>query len=98
MISVGNVTSSNQDRILGPSPFGSRPTVGPRSIGPTWPFHVFPLNPIVNKSCNIECCGNKMHQIVANMNVDILICTTQTKSDVKDNYIRLASFILDMGH
>ena len=22
--------------------------------------HIFPLNPIVNKSCNIECCGNKM--------------------------------------
>ena len=28
---------------------------------------VFPLNPIVNKSCKIECCGNKMHQIVQNM-------------------------------
>ena len=21
--------------------------------------------PVVNKSCNIECCGNKLHQIVA---------------------------------
>ena len=27
----------------------------------------FPLNPIVNKSCNIECCGNKIRQTVANM-------------------------------
>ena len=26
-----------------------------------------PLNPIVNKSCNIELCFNKMHQIVPNM-------------------------------
>ena len=26
-----------------------------------------PFNPIVNKSCQIECCGNKMHQIVQNM-------------------------------
>ena len=31
------------------------------------PLDVFPLNPIVNKSHNIECCGNKMTQIVANM-------------------------------
>ena len=31
--------------------------------------HVFPLNPIVNmnKSCNLQCSGNKMHWIVANM-------------------------------
>ena len=27
----------------------------------------FPLNPIVNKSYKIECCGNKMHKIVQNM-------------------------------
>ena len=26
----------------------------------------FPLNPIVNKSCKIECCGNKMNQIIQN--------------------------------
>ena len=25
------------------------------------------LNPIVNKSCNTERCGNKMHQIITNM-------------------------------
>ena len=25
------------------------------------------LDPMVNKSCNIELCGNKMHQIVAYM-------------------------------
>ena len=31
------------------------------------PVGVFLLNPIVNKCCNIECCGNKMHQIVANL-------------------------------
>ena len=28
---------------------------------------VCPLNAIVNKSCKIECCGNKMHQIIQNM-------------------------------
>ena len=28
---------------------------------------VFPLNSTVNKSCNIECCGNKNHEIIANM-------------------------------
>ena len=28
---------------------------------------VFPLNPIVNKSCKIGCCGNKMYQIIQNM-------------------------------
>ena len=27
---------------------------------------VFQLNPIVNKSCKIKRCGNKMHQIVQN--------------------------------
>ena len=32
-------------------------------------LHVFPLHPIVNLSGNIECFGNKMHQIVANMTV-----------------------------
>ena len=28
---------------------------------------IFPLNPIVTKSCKLECCGNKIHQIFANM-------------------------------
>ena len=28
---------------------------------------VFPLNPIVHKSCNIECSGNKLSRAVANM-------------------------------
>ena len=28
---------------------------------------VFPLNPIVNKSCKIKHCGNKTHQIVQNV-------------------------------
>ena len=31
------------------------------------PPGIFPLNPIVSKSCNIESCGNKMHQIIANL-------------------------------
>ena len=30
---------------------------------------IFPLNPEVNKSCNIECCGNNMDQIIASMTV-----------------------------
>ena len=32
-------------------------------------LHVFPLNHILNmnKSCNLQCSGNKMHWIVANM-------------------------------
>ena len=32
-----------------------------------WTPRFFPLNGMVNKSCRIECCGNKMHQIVQNM-------------------------------
>ena len=38
---------------------------------------------IVNKSCNMECCGNKMQQIVPNV--------------IMGNYTRLVSFILDRG-
>ena len=38
--------------------------VGKKIIGPP-EFSL--LDPIVNKSCNFECCGKKMHQIVANM-------------------------------
>ena len=30
-------------------------------------MQVFTLNPIVNKSCNIECRGNIMRQTVADM-------------------------------
>ena len=74
------------------------PIEGIRNIGPT---RCLPIGSYNKQSCNIECCGNKMHQIVANMNVDILICTTQIKSTAKENYqlyIMLASFILDMGH
>ena len=36
-------------------------TVGIRCIQPP---DVFPLPPIENKSCNIECCVNEMLQIV----------------------------------
>ena len=39
-------------------------TVGSRTIGPP---EFSPLDPIVNKSCNIEHFRNNMHQIVANM-------------------------------
>ena len=39
-------------------------TVASKSIQPP---DVFPLAPIVNKSYKIECCGNKMLQIVPNM-------------------------------
>ena len=39
-------------------------TVGSRIIGPP---EFLPLDPMVNKSCNIECCGNEMHQIIATM-------------------------------
>ena len=28
---------------------------------------VFPLNPIVNKSCKIKHCGNNRHQVIQNM-------------------------------
>ena len=41
-------------------------TVGIRCIQPP---DVFPLTSIVNKSCNIECCVNKMFQIIQNMMV-----------------------------
>ena len=30
-------------------------------------LQMFPLSPIVNKFCNIEGCGNKMCETVANM-------------------------------
>ena len=33
------------------------------------PPDVFPLTPIINKLCNIECCVNKMLQIIQNMMV-----------------------------
>ena len=39
-------------------------TVGNGSIQPQ---DVFPLTPMVNKSCKIECCVNKIHQIVQDM-------------------------------
>ena len=39
-------------------------TVVSKIIGPP---DFSPLDPIVNKSCNIERCGKKTHQIVANM-------------------------------
>ena len=41
---------------------------------------VFPLNPIANKSFKIECCGNKVQQIVQNMKL-----TRGLESVVKDN-------------
>ena len=41
-------------------------TVGIRCIQPP---DVFPLTPIVNKSCKIECCVNKMLKIIQNMMV-----------------------------
>ena len=59
------------------------------------PLEISPLNPIVEKSCNIECCSNKMHLIVAN--VIVSKNDMSTKSIEKDNYVRFASFILDMG-
>ena len=31
------------------------------------PLECLPLDPMLNKSCNIERCGYKMHRIVANM-------------------------------
>ena len=59
---------------------------------------MFYVNTVANRNVgptlcyNIEPCGNnKMCQIVVNMIV--LIFTV-----VKDNYVKLASFILDMGH
>ena len=39
-------------------------TIVSKIIGP---LEFFPLDPIVNMSCNVECCGKKMQQIVANM-------------------------------
>ena len=48
---------------------------------------VFPLNPIVNKSCKIQCFGNKMHQIVRNM------ILTQGLGQLSQS----ASFSLEMG-
>ena len=37
-----------------------------------------PLDPLVNKSYNIESCGSKMHPIVANMMHGVSILTTST--------------------
>ena len=35
-----------------------------RYIGPS---EILQVKPTVNKSCIIECCGNKIHKIVGNM-------------------------------
>ena len=48
----------------------------------------------VNKSCKIGCCDNKTHQIIQNM---ILSQGLETKSVVKDDCLRSASFTLEMG-
>ena len=32
-----------------------------------WIPEFLPLDPMANKTCNIECCGNKINQIVINM-------------------------------
>ena len=61
-----------------------------------WRIVSFPLNPIANASCNIECCGNKVRQIVCKYDF-VIRFNTETKSAVKDNYIRWAAFLLDMG-
>ena len=45
------------------------------------PLELFPLNSVVNKLCNIECCGNKKHQIIQNM---ILSSTFGPISNIKD--------------
>ena len=39
-------------------------TVVSKIIGPP---EFSQLDPIVSKSCNIECCGNKVYQIMKNM-------------------------------
>ena len=31
----------------------------------------FPLNPVVEKSCKIEYCGNKTHQTIQNYDTDL---------------------------
>ena len=38
---------------------------------------VFPLNPTVNKSRKIECCGNKTYQIIQNMILSWVFCEGQ---------------------
>ena len=43
-----------------------RYTVGISCIQPP---DIFPLTPTVNKLCNIECCVNKMRQIIQNIMV-----------------------------
>ena len=43
---------------------GGSATVGIRCIQP---LDVFILTPIVNESCNTQCCVNNMHQIIQNM-------------------------------
>ena len=45
---------------------GKEGTVGIRCIQP---LYFFPLTSIVNKSCNIECCVNKMLQIIKKCDV-----------------------------
>ena len=32
-----------------------------------YPLELLPLDPMLNKSCNIEHCGHKMHQVDSNM-------------------------------
>ena len=51
----------------------------------------------VNKSCKIDRSGDKMHKIIPNMIPSWGLEFLKTKSVEKDNYLRLASFILEMG-
>ena len=58
-------------------------------------LYIFPLNPIVNTSFNIQCCGNKMHRIVIDMMLSHYL-RLRLSLRMKDKCIRLGSFVLDM--
>ena len=55
------------------------------------PLGVFPLNPTVNESCNIECHDNKFLQIFANMIVSNSLLLKQISDS--DSQVRLTIFV-----
>ena len=57
---------------------------------------VFPLTPVVNRSCNIECCVNRMLQILQNMMVTQGLALEPSMLSIKKDYYTRSAYI-DLG-
>ena len=73
---------------------------------------VFPLNPIVAKSCKIDCCGNKMHHVFQNMILSVVFffftkihCSQKVRdiwlwcqiSWIYNNFKKLLDYVMKAG-